>query len=81
HNFTLPGDIKVPSGLQPAIRIQRINYSCAAFCKHATLWSQILIEKGHDGSYFILNAHHVDSVNESSSARNTVYTLNVWLHY
>jgi hypothetical protein len=44
-------------------------------------WPQVLIEQGHDGSYFILNAHHVDSVNQSSNARSTVYTLNIWLHY
>lgn len=81
HNFTHPGTVRVPSGLQPAIRIARINYSCAAFCSHAVLWPQILIEKGHDGSYFTLDAHHVHSVNESSSARSNVYTLSVWLHY
>lgn len=81
HNFTTPGTIKVPTGLPPAFRITRITKSCAAFCRHAALWPDIFLDPGHDGSYFVLDAHHGHGVSESSTARSTVYTLNITLHY
>ena len=81
HNFTHPGKIKIPTGLPSGFKITSISQSCAAFCSHASLWPVITLERGHDASYVTLDAHHAGSLSASSTARNTVYTLNIWLHY
>jgi hypothetical protein len=81
HNFTHPGQVKIPTGLPAGFKITSITQSCAAFCSHAALWPEIVLQKGHDASYVTLDARHAGSINASSTARNTVYTLNIWLHY
>ena len=81
HNFAVPGAVIVATGLPPAFRINSLTYACAAFCRNSALWPTILLTKGKDGSHFLLNAHHSPAVTSSSTARDTVLTLNIWVRY
>jgi len=81
HNFMHPGEITLPTGLPSGIQIRDFTYACSAFCNHEALWPKIVIGHGEDGAHFTLDAHHVESVNESSRARATTLTIAIWIHY
>jgi len=81
HNFNHPGWVRVPTGLPSAFVVKSLTFSCAAFCHNAALWPKIVLNEGSDGSYVLLDAHHNGSIGSSSTARSTIYTINVWVHY
>ena len=81
HNFNHPGWVRVPTGLPSGFVVKSLTFSCAAFCQNAALWPKILLNDGSDGSFVLLDAHHNGSIGSSSTARETIYTINIWVHY
>jgi hypothetical protein len=81
HNFNHPGWVRVPTGLPSGFVVKSLTFSCAAFCQNAALWPKIVLNEGSDGSFVLLDAHHNGSIGSSSTARATIYTINVWVHY
>ena len=81
HNFNHPGWVRVPTGLPSAFVVKSLTFACAAFCHNAALWPKILLNEGSDGSFVLLDAHHNGSIGSTSTARETMYTITIWVHY
>lgn len=81
HNFNHPGWVRILTGLPSGFVVKSLTYSCAAFCHNAALWPKIVLNEGSDGSFVLLDAHHNGSIGSSSIARQTMYTINIWIHY
>ena len=81
YDFTHEGWVRVPTGLPSAFVVKSLTHACAAFCSNAIYWPKIQLAQGRDGTYFLLNAHHNGSLDNSSIARRNVYTMDIWVHY